>query len=79
MLKYFYLIIILSEKKKVLVVGAGLGGATIARILSENNLRVQVIDKRHHIAGNIFDLVNKHNERIHKYGPHLLHCNKNSE
>ena len=62
-------------KKKVLVVGAGLGGATIARILSENNLRVQVIDKRNHIAGNIFDLVNKHNERIHKYGPHLLHCN----
>ena len=66
-------------KKKVLVVGAGLGGATIARILSENNLRVQVIDKRNHIAGNIFDLVNKHNERIHKYGPHLLHCNENSE
>ena len=66
-------------KKKVLVVGAGLGGATIARILSENNLKVQVIDQRNHIAGNIFDLVNKHNERIHKYGPHLLHCRKDSE
>ena len=70
------------EKKyrnKVLIVGAGLAGATIARILSENNFKVQIIEKRNHIAGNIFDFINKHNERIHKYGPHLLHCNKKSK
>ena len=66
-------------KKKILIVGAGLAGATIARILSENNFHVIIIDKRNHVAGNIFDFVNSNNERIHKYGPHLLHCNKSSE
>ena len=64
-------------RKKVLIVGAGLAGSTIARILAENNVLVQIIEKRDHVAGNIFDYVNDNNERIHKYGPHLLHCNKN--
>lgn len=63
-------------KRKVLIVGAGLAGSTIARILAINNIKVQIIEKRNHIAGNIFDCVNINNERIHKYGPHLLHCNK---
>ena len=66
-------------KKEILVVGAGLAGATIARILAENSLNVQIIDKRNHLAGNAFDYVNSNNERIHKYGPHLLHCNKNDK
>ena len=63
-------------KRKVLIVGAGLAGSTIARILADNNIKVQIIEKRNHIAGNIFDCVNMNNERIHKYGPHFLHCNK---
>ena len=66
-------------KRRILVVGAGLSGATIARVLAENNFYVNIIDKRDHIAGNAYDFINKNNERIHKYGPHLLHCNKNSE
>ena len=45
-------------KKKVLVVGAGLAGATIARILAENSVKVQIIEKRSHVAGNAFDYVN---------------------
>ena len=65
-------------KNKILIVGAGLAGATIARILSEQNLRVIIIEKRDHIAGNLYDFINQNNERIHKYGPHLLHCNKDS-
>ena len=68
-----------AYKKSILIVGAGIAGSTLARIFAENNLKVCIIDKRKHIAGNIFDFVNKKNERIHKYGPHLLHCNKNSE
>ena len=67
------------DKEKVLIVGAGLAGCTIARILAENNFKVEIIEKRNHIAGNIFDYVNQNNERIHKYGPHLLHCRKDSE
>ena len=67
------------EKNKILIVGAGLAGSTVARILAENSFQVEIIDKRNHIAGNIFDYVNKNNERIHKYGPHLLHCRRDSE
>ena len=64
---------------KILIVGAGLAGSTIARILAENSFKIVVIEKRNHIAGNVYDYVNSNNERIHKYGPHLLHCNQNSE
>jgi len=67
-----------SKNNKVLIVGAGLAGATLARILAENNIKVEVIDKRKHIAGNIYDFTNSNNELIHKYGPHLLHCRKDS-
>ena len=66
-------------KKKVLVVGAGLAGSTLARVLAENSIKVKLIDKRYHVAGNAYDYINNHNERIHKYGPHLLHCNKKSK
>lgn len=64
--------------KKVLIAGAGLAGATIARVLAENEIQVEIIEKRGNIAGNIYDFINNNNERIHKYGPHLLHCDKNS-
>ena len=67
------------DKKKILIVGAGLAGSTLARIFAENSFGVLIIDKRNHIAGNIFDYVNQNNERIHKYGPHLLHCRRDSE
>ncbi len=66
-------------KKKVLIVGAGLAGSTLARILAENSINVAVLEKRDHVAGNVFDFVNQKNERLHKYGPHLLHCNKNEK
>ena len=68
-----------GNNKKVLVVGAGLAGTTIARVLAENNIKVEIIEKRNHVGGNVFDFINSHNERIHKYGPHILHCNKDDK
>ena len=65
-------------KNKILIVGCGFAGATIARILAEKSLNVKLIDKRNHLGGNAFDFVNSLGERIHKYGPHLLHGNSNS-
>ena len=62
-------------RNKILIVGCGFAGATIARILAENSLNVKLIDKRDHIGGNSYDFQNKRGERIHKYGPHLFHCN----
>lgn len=55
-----------------LAVGAGLFGAVLAQQAKENGRSVLVIDKRNHIAGNIYtediDGIN-----VHKYGPHIFH------
>jgi UDP-galactopyranose mutase len=57
----------------ILVVGAGFAGAVHARELAERGWRVEVIDRRPHIAGNAFDLVDSTGVRRHAYGPHLFH------
>jgi UDP-galactopyranose mutase len=62
----------------VLVVGAGFAGAVVARELAEAGRTVRVIDRRPHIGGNAFDALNEHGERLHVYGPHLLHGEANS-
>lgn len=58
---------------RILVVGAGLSSAVVSRELAERGFHVTVIDKRDHIAGNLFDYINEHGIRVHKYGPHLFH------
>ena len=63
------------NNKKILVVGAGFSGATIARHLAEAGFQVEVIDKRPHIGGNAYDFVSNSGIRIHKYGPHIFHTN----
>ena len=63
----------------ILVVGAGFAGSVIARSLAEAGLAVHVIDKRPHLAGNAFDSVNQYGERLHAYGPHLLHADSSSQ
>ncbi|OAI07555.1 FAD-dependent oxidoreductase [Methylomonas methanica] len=64
-------------KKRILVVGAGFAGATIARELADSGrYQVQVIDRRDHIAGNAYDPIDdKLRLRIHCYGPHIFHTN----
>ena len=39
---------------KILVVGAGFSGATIANLLAEAGHRVDIIDQRGHLAGKCF-------------------------
>lgn len=63
---------------RVLVVGAGFAGCVIARELADAGVTVHVVERRPHLGGNAFDRVNDHGERIHLYGPHLLHGDKNS-
>ncbi|HEY3147156.1 MAG TPA: FAD-dependent oxidoreductase [Dongiaceae bacterium] len=57
----------------ILIVGAGFAGATHARELAEAGWRVDVIDRRQHVAGNAFDEVDATGVRRHVYGPHLFH------
>jgi UDP-galactopyranose mutase len=59
--------------KKILIVGAGFSGATIARELADKGYKVTVIDKRKHVAGNAHDYTNEHGIKVHTYGPHLFH------
>ena len=62
---------------RYLIVGAGLYGATVARELTDAGYSVLVIDKRAHVAGNVYteDVEGIH---VHKYGAHIFHTN-NSE
>ena len=66
------------SKKKILIVGTGFSGSTIARLLAETGHEVNIIDKRNHIAGNAYDYENELGIRIHKYGPHIFHTNNNT-
>ncbi|WP_217898323.1 UDP-galactopyranose mutase [Tropicimonas sediminicola] len=58
----------------LLMVGAGLSGAVIGRMMAEEGHSVTIVDARDHIAGNC------HTERdaetgvmVHVYGPHIFH------
>ena len=62
-----------KKNQKILVVGAGFSGATIARELADAGFFVDIIDQRNHVAGNAYDYVNDIGIREHKYGPHLFH------
>jgi UDP-galactopyranose mutase len=62
-----------TERKPILVVGAGLSGATVARVLAEAGHAVTVIDQRPHVAGNAYDALDEQGIRVHHYGPHLFH------
>lgn len=59
------------------VVGAGFAGAVAARELAERReLRVLVIEKRDHIAGNMYDEHDEAGILVHRYGPHIFHTEK---
>ena len=55
-----------------LIVGTGISGIVLARLLAEKNQKVLIIDKRPHIGGNCYDYVDKNGINIHKYGPHIF-------
>ena len=62
---------------KIIVVGAGFSGSVIAREIAEKlDREVIVVDKRNHVAGNMYDEVDSHGISIHKYGPHVLVTNR---
>ena len=57
-----------------LIVGAGLFGAVSAQQAKACGKKVLVIDRRNHIAGNIYtERISKIN--VHRYGAHIFHTN----
>lgn len=62
---------------KIVVVGTGFSGSILARKIAEEcNRKVEVIEKRPHIGGNMFDEYDENGILIQKYGPHFLNTNK---
>ena len=57
-----------------LIVGAGLYGATMARELADAGKTVAVIDRRGHIAGNVYT-EKIEGIHVHRYGAHIFHTN----
>ena len=57
-----------------LIVGAGIFGATVAERLADVGKNILVIDRRGHLAGNIFTYVDEETGiDVHKYGSHIFH------
>lgn len=55
-----------------LIVGAGLYGSVFAHEMTKKGRRCLVIDKRDHIAGNVYT-ENIEGINVHKYGAHIFH------
>ncbi|MCL2749544.1 MAG: UDP-galactopyranose mutase [Coriobacteriia bacterium] len=63
----------------VVVVGCGFSGAVVAREIAEHTqATVHIIEKRPHIAGNMFDKIDENGIMVQHYGPHMLITNNYS-
>ncbi|WP_027377805.1 UDP-galactopyranose mutase [Kaistella palustris] len=59
----------------ILIIGAGISGATLAERYASLGKKVLVLEKRDHIAGNCYDFINENGILVSKYGAHLFHTN----
>jgi UDP-galactopyranose mutase len=65
-----------SQPYDVMVVGAGFAGSVMAeRLAAGSNKRVLVVDRRPHVGGNAYDVLNDDGILVHQYGPHIFHTN----
>lgn len=59
-------------KYDYVIVGSGLFGATFANLAKKDGKKVLVIEKRNHIAGNVYT-EEIEGINVHKYGAHIFH------
>jgi UDP-galactopyranose mutase len=63
-----------AARYDLIVVGAGFAGSVVARTLAEERgMKVCVLERRGHVAGNAYDCRDEAGVRIHLYGPHIFH------
>ena len=66
------------KKYDYLIVGVGIFGATVAERLASKGLKVLIVDRRKHIAGNIYSYTDEETGiEVHKYGSHIFHTEMN--
>lgn len=67
----------LQEQYDLIIVGCGFCGSIIARRAAEEcGKRVLILEKRRHIAGNMYDEVDGNGFLVQKYGPHIFHTDE---
>jgi UDP-galactopyranose mutase len=64
-----------TAEQDFIVVGAGFAGSVVAQQLAQAGYRVNIIDRREHVAGNAYDELDAHGVLVHRYGPHIFHTN----
>ena len=58
----------------ILIIGCGFVGSTVAHLAAKDGKRVLIMEKRDHIAGNMYDEVDPQTGiLVQKYGPHTFH------
>lgn len=62
------------KKYDYLIVGSGLFGAVVAQRAHEQGKKVLILEKRPHIAGNVYT-EEIEGINVHKYGAHIFHTN----
>ncbi len=67
----------INKEYDYLIVGSGLFGSTFAHEAMKHGQRCLVIDKRHHIGGNIY-CESIEGISVHKYGAHIFHTSDKS-
>lgn len=60
------------------IVGSGLTGSTVARLLHDAGKSVIVLERRGEVGGNVADFRHPSGIHIHKYGPHLFRTNSDA-
>ena len=60
---------------EIVIIGAGISGATLAERYASSGKHVLVIEKRGHIGGNCYDRINEDGILVSEYGAHLFHTN----
>lgn len=61
-----------SSRYDFLIVGAGLYGASAARVLADKGYRILVVEKRDHVGGNAYTET-REGICVHMYGAHIFH------
>lgn len=62
------------EHYDIIVVGTGFCGATVANLMARSGKRVLMLERRMHVAGNMYDEAVE-GILVQRYGPHTFHTN----
>lgn len=62
-----------QKEMRIVIVGAGLSGCTLAERFAAHGHSVLLLEKRPHIAGNCYDFRNEKGILMSHYGPHFFH------